>query len=731
MIYSSFPFCLNSISVGNDNFIFSWQIDQNIYGQRVDINGNVHWEDNGVVIINENVSPYSKVDLSSNDDCFFVMYSTDENEEDCFSLKAQKINLEGSPEWDDSVILEEENTSSYFFIDSHIDDTGGCYFSWFSNSNIISQHLDSEGNKLWTNNGIELGIGFSVMWPIWSHNCLTINKIDTDIFCCWLLSKVNKSFLSYQCLDQDGTIQLPENGVDIREGLLGYIYNYQTVSNDNSSYHIWEDGRYPYAGRIFVQRVSSDGAIYFEDDGLALTDTTFTSQGYVTVKPLPENGIIAAWTEQKENEEFKRVRWQKVNENGNTFSENGVDLTVDIEYEQKNPKIEINDGNIIIAWLENEQIKAQKLVNDEPVWGNNGKVIVENCSIYYFSMIGNYFYWGLDDNMYFIMIDENGNIPVNWPVSGLPLPNFITHLYSMDVIEENLLFSYKSYQNGQRDYGIQILSSNAEYLFNGCGLTLYSDDSLNNLNVFFDGYINFVWRDYDYLNNYILMERFDLEGNSIWNGNIYAVESQGNIFRMESEKIGDNFFIVWRGNNENEASTFFMQSVDENGVPFQSNLAGVEFDNLSEDSNFRVSKLSDSEATILYQRGYFVGSRCEFISTGLVAQIVDATILTETIEETIQPCHIFLKQNFPNPFNPETTISFSLAKDAKNAKIEIYNIKGQKVKTLVNDHLQIGNHSIIWNGDDESGKPVGSGIYFYKLNVNGKPKAVKKCLLLK
>ncbi|MCK4312438.1 MAG: T9SS type A sorting domain-containing protein, partial [Candidatus Cloacimonetes bacterium] len=78
-----------------------------------------------------------------------------------------------------------------------------------------------------------------------------------------------------------------------------------------------------------------------------------------------------------------------------------------------------------------------------------------------------------------------------------------------------------------------------------------------------------------------------------------------------------------------------------------------------------------------------------------------------------------------------TTISFSLAKDAKNAEIIIYNIKGQKVKTLFNELLPAGEHSVVWNGRDNYGKSVSSGIYFYKLNVNGKTEAVKKCLLLK
>jgi len=86
--------------------------------------------------------------------------------------------------------------------------------------------------------------------------------------------------------------------------------------------------------------------------------------------------------------------------------------------------------------------------------------------------------------------------------------------------------------------------------------------------------------------------------------------------------------------------------------------------------------------------------------------------------------------NHPNPFNPSTTIEFSIQNDSK-INLSIFNIKGQKVKTLVNNEFTQGSHSIIWNGDDEFGKQLSSGIYYYKLNVNGKTKAVKKCLLLK
>jgi len=86
--------------------------------------------------------------------------------------------------------------------------------------------------------------------------------------------------------------------------------------------------------------------------------------------------------------------------------------------------------------------------------------------------------------------------------------------------------------------------------------------------------------------------------------------------------------------------------------------------------------------------------------------------------------------NFPNPFNPTTTIKFSI-KENSNIDLSIYNVKGQKVITLAKREFTKGSHSLVWNGNDETDKSVSSGIYYYVLNVDSKIKAIKKCLLLK
>ena len=97
--------------------------------------------------------------------------------------------------------------------------------------------------------------------------------------------------------------------------------------------------------------------------------------------------------------------------------------------------------------------------------------------------------------------------------------------------------------------------------------------------------------------------------------------------------------------------------------------------------------------------------------------------------EKILSNYTCLFQNSPNPFNPKTKIQYTIPKDTK-VELKIYNIKGQLIKTLVDEKQKKGKHSLIWNGKNKNGKPVSSGIYFYKLKTDNYSD-VKKMLLLK
>lgn len=97
--------------------------------------------------------------------------------------------------------------------------------------------------------------------------------------------------------------------------------------------------------------------------------------------------------------------------------------------------------------------------------------------------------------------------------------------------------------------------------------------------------------------------------------------------------------------------------------------------------------------------------------------------------QRVVPDQFSLGQNVPNPFNPDTKIAYALP-EAGFVNVEIYNILGQRVKSLVNEYQDAGNYTVTWNGDDEYGSSVASGVYFYRFN-SGQYKDIKKMVLMK
>jgi hypothetical protein len=100
----------------------------------------------------------------------------------------------------------------------------------------------------------------------------------------------------------------------------------------------------------------------------------------------------------------------------------------------------------------------------------------------------------------------------------------------------------------------------------------------------------------------------------------------------------------------------------------------------------------------------------------------------QAVEPATLPADFLLGQNYPNPFNPSTVVQFSLAAPSRVA-VSVFNILGQVVRELADREFPPGQHQLIWDGTDAIGRPVTSGIYFYRLVTEGHVESRKMVLL--
>jgi len=135
----------------------------------------------------------------------------------------------------------------------------------------------------------------------------------------------------------------------------------------------------------------------------------------------------------------------------------------------------------------------------------------------------------------------------------------------------------------------------------------------------------------------------------------------------------------------------------------------------------------DFRGLMTWSINWDVANNCEFSNAH--RPYLDDLMGVSVFENNIPEENNILVSNYPNPFNPDTNIAYSI-KEACKITLEVYNIKGQLVKTLIDEVKEAGDYSISWNGKDNTGKITASGVYVYKMNA-GKYSSTKKMILMK
>jgi flagellar hook assembly protein FlgD len=109
--------------------------------------------------------------------------------------------------------------------------------------------------------------------------------------------------------------------------------------------------------------------------------------------------------------------------------------------------------------------------------------------------------------------------------------------------------------------------------------------------------------------------------------------------------------------------------------------------------------------------------------------VVDSTVTITGLGDGQVPADYGLHPNYPNPFNPTTTIMYDLPEPV-DVRLVIYNIRGERVRELVSEPQTAGRHRIVWDARNSNGEAVATGVYFYKIKA-GEFVQTRKMTLLK
>ncbi|MCK5052547.1 MAG: SBBP repeat-containing protein [Candidatus Cloacimonetes bacterium] len=331
------------------------------------------------------------------------------------------------------------------------------------------------------------------------------------------------------------------------------------------------------------------------------------------------------------------------------------------------------------------------------------------------------------DEGYTIATDDNGNSYVTGCFEGTATFG----PYSLNSSGTYDIFVSKMDANGNWQWATEAGGSGTDE-----GFTIATDDNGNSyVTGCFEGTATFgPYSLSSSGDNDIFVAKMDTNGNWLWAtkagcsssawGNGIAIDDNGNSYVtgafMDTVTFG-SYSLNSSGSND-----IFVAKIGTNGNWQWATKAGGNYPDHG--TAIAIDYNGNSYVTGFFNDTATFGSH-DLTSNGewdiFIAKLGNET----SVESGIIPTKMGLS-NYPNPFNPSTTIEFSIQNNSK-VKLTIHNTKGQKIKTLANDEFTEGSHSIIWNGINESGKSISSGVYLYKLNVNSKMEAVKKCLLLK
>ncbi|MBN2069899.1 MAG: T9SS type A sorting domain-containing protein [Candidatus Krumholzibacteriota bacterium] len=538
-----------------------------------------------------------------------------------------------------------------------------------------------------------------------------------------------------------------DNGVRITEGERPEFESRIAPDGAGGAYIVWEQSFVSafLKNSIFIQRIDGTGNILWGSGGISLSPDSTIAWSPADVSPDGSGGALVCWTDGRDSETNSRdVYAQRLDSNGNRlWGRWGAEVYTGSE-DQDYPLI-VSDGagGAVIVWRDNRDsnidLRAQRLdASGSMLWDPSGIPVCTDLSDQNRQQIatdgsgGVIVTWDDDrassNDIYAQRVDLNGII--KWDLDGIPICVRANQQTFPRIVSDETGGAIITWQGSTVSLYAQRVDADGDTLWAANGIVVCSNPygSRSDPQIAIDGSGGAVLCWYDSRTpRGIYGQRIDAAGDTLWNGAgakiCLAVGSMSDP-RIASDGSG-GAAIVWKESlrQQYDYGDVYAQTVDADGYA-QGPSGGIavctavneqRYVHIATDSTGGgIITWTDnrypatSQSDIYAGRAYFNGSTD--------AEIPDL------------PAAGYLSQNFPNPFNPVTTIEFGLERDS-HLSLSIYDAAGRIIRKIVDEGRPAGHYAEAWDGKDANGNAVASGVYFFKLETETLKRSRKMILL--
>jgi len=750
----------NSVKIcpdGNETgFILSWRdknddADGDIRAQRIDLNGNRLWGDDGKVIYSGDGLQLNPRVATVSGGGAFVVWEDGRDSVDDTDIYGQKLDLNGNLLWDtDGVIicdatLDQENPRLMN------DSNGGCFVVWddlrtedHPHGDIYFQHLDTDGNPQFEANGKAVSTAQFAQ----SHPLIKVTS-ENKIFVSWGDIQTGSLGIKVSIYNLDGSLVSGAEDFTVYYGLSGDAFNYKLLANGENPILVWEDTRFStVANRVYYQVLNPDGSFVLENNGEPFTaETGYNQESIDAVYNGEANTIVTLWQENRgqENKIFAQARNSTT---GNSlWNNNGLRLSIGTT-SQYDAKIDRIDNDYFAGWTQFNmdlmspviRVMGQKITDGTLQWGDEGKEIADlDGDDVLTDVVGKYYIWTNeewpDNNIYVKLVDDDGNTATGWPDNGLLVCGATGNQSKAKGImtSDGLLVVWTDERSGFRDIYAQLVSDDASVLWDSDGISVVNADNDQTSPEFVydedNNEIIIAWEDFRIADKDLFIQKLSPTqssgGTGIWGTNgVEAVVKSGEQSSIGITKNDGNYLIAWADYFGGDYSDLYIQSIDEDGNTLLDDNGLLICDQIRNQEAPKITT-NGTNSYIFWKDNRSSGKTDIF---NIYAQKVDPTDLAIDENYELQITNYELKQNYPNPFNPVTKINYELRiTNYELAEIVVYNAMGQSVwSSQLTTHSSQFTGSILFDGSK-----FNSGVYYYSLVVDGKKLTSKAMVLIK